>query len=122
MDMMDYSSGVKKVDKFHPFECTRLILTRLREESYADVRTKTKEGIRKGVEEFLERNGKEQTVCHADLGKFAFDESTKDSIEEKLRDSGLDNISTYAENVCDSYRMFVYNESSQRFAEFFSEF
>jgi hypothetical protein len=109
------------IDKFYPYEHSSLILTNLKQEDYNDVREKTLEGIRSGIEKYLVQNGNEASVYLSDLGKFVFDSSVKDCIEEKLEATGLENISLYAEEVCDTYRMFIYNESSEKFLVQFGE-
>ena len=112
--------------EYYNYEETKKILPSLQKKDYQTVREKTKKGIKKGIQAFLE---KEKVSCHlyeSDLGKFCFDNSTAHmtAIEVLSLDIGLDlldDLKAYANDVCLTYRMYVYNDSRDRFLSVFAE-
>ncbi len=105
------------LDKYYDIESTRLILTKITPTLYPSVRSKTKRGLQKGIEDFLEKQPTPPTsIYHADLRAFCLDDSTSKRIKEELEKMAFSSNERrdYANDVCKTYRVFMYNESSDR--------
>ena len=111
------------MDKFYDYENTKLLLSPLNNKTYLIVREKTKKGIEEGIEQFLESQPDLPTLYMSDLTKFCFDESIKTKIIENLNllPFNPEDKDVYAEDVCQTYRMFVYNESLDKFIKLKAE-
>ena len=104
------------LDIYYDYKNAKLILTSLQEENYPFVRERTKKGIKKGIEDFLRENSS-PNLYSSDLSEFCFDNSVEQRVAEEVQALHLNlyNIQLYAQDVCQTYRMFVYNESRDRF-------
>ena len=112
------------LETHYDYDSTVLLLTNLTREHFPDVRARTKSGLRRGIEDFIHTQpDNPATIYLADLAKFAFDDATAIRIEEELRDMPftLTNMGLYAHDVCERYRMEIYNDSLTRFMELFGE-
>lgn len=104
---------------YYRYENTSEVLRGLLRTEYPSVVDKTKAGIRNGAEEFVTRHG--VTSIYMDgLESFVFDDTTERHIGAQVKRVGLqcvcdDDIAAYAGEVCKAYRLFVYNESGERF-------
>lgn len=106
---------------FYTYDNAVLMLDDLTEEQFPDLVDKTRKSIRAGIEDFLETQEQKDTLYHADLHAFVCRNPVKTRIEQELENSGFGNVNVYADDVSQSYSMFVYNESAERFMEVFGE-
>lgn len=106
------------LDRYYDFGGARAVLVNLQREQYSLVRGATKEGLEQGVADFLEvqrRIGKPAaSLYEADITRFTWDTSTQSRIERCVAvvQPNLENILTYASDVCRTYGDFVLNDSA----------
>jgi hypothetical protein len=94
--------------------------------SYQILQQKTKEGLRQGVKNFLGRQGPPPASIYLVdpdvLYEFCFDDSTELAIRERLKDTCFGThqyLDDYCKDVCGGYRLYVLNESGDRYRERF---
>lgn len=109
------------LDSFYPYDAVRLILNPLEQEDYPVVRKLTKNGLKDGIEDFLKKEGSSY-LYRSDLSRFCFDDSVAQRILERFRPLhfSFDDADIYANDVCRTYRIFIYNESRDRFLNHFN--
>lgn len=119
MDYKKFEDSEQEIfmNKFYNYEDTKLILTSIQQIDYPIIRENTKKGIKKGIEDFLEKDGISSTLYKSNLSDFCFDNSVSHRVIEKMKSLNLDldDIQKYAKDVFQTYSMFVYNESRDRF-------
>ena len=119
MDYKKFEDSEQEIfmNKFYNYEDTKLILTSIQQIDYPIIRENTKKGIKKGIEDFLEKEGISSTLYRSNLSDFCFDNSVSHRVIEKMKSLNLDldDIQKYAKDVFQTYSMFVYNESRDRF-------
>ncbi|MCH8003955.1 MAG: hypothetical protein IH934_04975 [Nanoarchaeota archaeon] len=104
------------LNQHYGYDNMRQILTNLQPIDHPIVKDETKRGIKEGVEDFLKSNGNPDSLYLSDLSAFCFDDSTYKRVAQQLNDlhPNLNCVEAFAEDVCETYRMFVYNESYSR--------
>ena len=104
------------LNKYYNYEDTEKVLFQLSYQTYNLVRENTKEGIKEGVDEFLHKNNA-PSLYKSNLNQFSTDESIEKRVKEKIDsiDVHLNFKDDYAKEVSETYRLFIYNESLDRF-------
>lgn len=94
--------------------------------SYQMLRQKTKEGLRQGLKNFLgQQNQQSASIYLAGpdvLYEFCSDDSTARAIREQLQDTSFGSqiyLDDYCRDICGGYRLYVLNESGNRYRERF---
>ncbi|MBD3310031.1 hypothetical protein GF351_02320 [Candidatus Woesearchaeota archaeon] len=123
-DLKDFESREQALflNRYWAYDNLRNILSNLSEDDFPDVVAATKEGLEKGVEDFLKKSDPEPASLYlADLVQFSWDTSTQRNVAAELGQLPFDlnNIDPFAESVCQEYRSFIYNESLTRFRKAF---
>lgn len=107
------------LNKYYGFEEVKAVIRIITREQYPVLREKTKKGLEDGVEDFLKKGENKSKILYlADIRKFAFDNSTENRINKALEGFELYNIKDYAKDVCEGYRMFVYQDSINVFEKY----
>jgi len=113
--------------KYYDYSQTQEVLGKLTKPQYNIIISETESGIKEGIDRFL----KKQPVCEkysannlylSNLAEFEWDNSIQEAIHQKLRlvtDISKRCKKEFSEDVCQTYRAFVYNESYKRFQKQF---
>lgn len=116
------------LDTYVRYDDIRGIICELNEDDHPAVRDATKRGIKCGVKEFLAAVAPgEWIIYRANTRWFALDDRVQRHVQGCVGSlslaSGLDEsgVRDYARFVCENYRMFVYNESGEKFRELFTK-
>ena len=112
----------KEIDLFlhrdYPKKEIQRLFGKLNKEKYSLILLKSKDAIRKSIDDFLENEGMTSSSIYiADYGKFCWFDNIENNIIIGLQDLELNQnaILTYAEDVPQGYRTFLCNDSYNRF-------
>ena len=107
------------LDGFLTYEQACLQLDDVNLDSMPKIREKTKTGLELGVQDFMATQGDCDSLYLSDMHEFYYDTSTEKMVKEQLEPLSLGDTNAYAQNVCEMYAMFVYQDSMERFKERF---
>ena len=114
------------LDTFYPIAGIQDTFFEADPSSYQMLRQKTKEGLRQGVQNFLSRQNPQPAsiyLVNKDvLYEFCFDDFTELAIRERLKDTCFGTqryLDDYCKDVCGGYRLYVLNQSGNRYRERF---
>lgn len=102
----------------------RAFFHELNDYDYQLLRQETKQGLKDGVRDFLQRHDPSpKSLYEADLYQFGLDDATESAVKSRLqrtrfaREGSLDD---YCREMCQGYRGFVYNDSYNKLDEMIS--
>lgn len=88
---------------------------------YQLLRQETKQGLKDGVRDFLQRHDPGlRSLYEADLYKFCLDDATESTIKSQLERTKFvseQSLIDYCREMCRGYRVFVYNDSYDKLEE-----
>ncbi len=109
------------LERYVNLEKVKEVASSLTEQEYPFVRRAAREGIENGVSEFLGLGAPPENIYLSNLYEFMFDDSVEKRVLEALRKTnlsiGVEREEALASHVGESYKMFLYNESSDKFLE-----
>ncbi|MBR9691658.1 hypothetical protein GOV06_02635 [Candidatus Woesearchaeota archaeon] len=111
------------LDEFYPIDNIKFYFgDNIHDSQYQILRSETKKGIKKGLEEFLEDNAPElKSIYFGDwdiLSDFVYNDDTAKNIKlniSKLEHVDKAHIEEYGTEVCKSYGLFLYQNSFRKF-------